>query len=196
MPDIATNRPFLSSILGAFRAHLALQKAAASITTAPATTSSTSTTTVSQQSAYSSTATSTHSTSTRPRPLTNKIGPTTIAKHARQIMSTSPTSAPNNTSPPTTTAMATSPSSCTSSSPPTNIPYRSAAAATATATARATASQRRGSDSSNEGFRDIAGAEKWYIGGRTARGEERFYKLQMVKRHRSADRLSFDRLSL
>ncbi|KAI5242064.1 hypothetical protein E4T47_03492 [Aureobasidium subglaciale] len=58
---------------------------------------------------------------------------------------------------------------------------------------------RRGSDSSSEGgmgYRDILGAEKWYIGGRTAAGEERFYKLSMVRRDTSADRLSADRLSL
>jgi hypothetical protein len=40
------------------------------------------------------------------------------------------------------------------------------------------------------------GAEKWYIGGRTAGGEERVYKLSMVKRPRSIDRLSLDRMSL
>jgi len=55
---------------------------------------------------------------------------------------------------------------------------------------------RRGSDSSNEGFHEVMGAEKWYIGGRTAAGEEKFYKLGMVKRHRSVDRLSLDRLSI
>jgi hypothetical protein len=55
---------------------------------------------------------------------------------------------------------------------------------------------RRGSDSSNEGFHEAIGAEKWYIGGRTAAGEEKFYKLGMVKRHRSVDRLSLDRLSI
>jgi len=56
--------------------------------------------------------------------------------------------------------------------------------------------QRRGSDSSSEGFRDTMGTEKWYIGGRTAAGEEKFYKLSMLKRPRSVDRLSLDRLSL
>jgi hypothetical protein len=55
---------------------------------------------------------------------------------------------------------------------------------------------RRGSDSSSEGFHEAMGAEKWYIGGRTATGEERYYKLGMVKRHRSADRLSLDKLSI
>lgn len=57
--------------------------------------------------------------------------------------------------------------------------------------------QRRGSDSSSDGgFRDALGGEKWYIGGRTAGGEERFYRLGMVKKERSGDRLSLDRLSL
>ena len=56
--------------------------------------------------------------------------------------------------------------------------------------------RRRGSDSSSEGFRDARGADKWYIGGRTAGGEERFFKLGVVKRVRSNDGLSLDRLSL
>ncbi|KAI8629344.1 hypothetical protein F5Y19DRAFT_78532 [Xylariaceae sp. FL1651] len=56
--------------------------------------------------------------------------------------------------------------------------------------------RRRGSDSSSEGFRDVLGADKWYIGGRTAGGEEKFFKLGVVKRVRSQDRLSLDRLSL
>lgn len=55
---------------------------------------------------------------------------------------------------------------------------------------------RRGSDSSSEGFRDVLGAEKWYIGGRTATGEEKFFKLGVIRRQRSQDRLSLDRLSL
>lgn len=56
--------------------------------------------------------------------------------------------------------------------------------------------RRRGSDSSSEGFRDVLGAEKWYVGGRTAGGEERFFKLGVVRRVRSNDGLSLDRLSL
>lgn len=57
-------------------------------------------------------------------------------------------------------------------------------------------SRRRGSDSSSEGFREVSGAEKLYIGGRTATGEEKFFKLGVVRRIRSGDRLSLDRLSL
>jgi len=56
--------------------------------------------------------------------------------------------------------------------------------------------RRRGSDSSSEGFRDVLGNEKWYIGGRTAGGEERFFKVGVVRRVRSNDGLSLDRLSL
>ncbi|TWU71053.1 hypothetical protein ED733_002510 [Metarhizium rileyi] len=56
--------------------------------------------------------------------------------------------------------------------------------------------RRRGSDSSSEGFRDAIGADKWYIGGRTAGGEEKFFKLGVVRRVRSNDGLSLDRLSL
>ena len=55
---------------------------------------------------------------------------------------------------------------------------------------------RRGSDSSSEGFRDAIGADKWYIGGRTATGEERFFQLGVIRRVRSNDGLSLDRLSL
>ncbi|KAG5983120.1 hypothetical protein E4U55_000764 [Claviceps digitariae] len=61
---------------------------------------------------------------------------------------------------------------------------------------RSTSGRRRGSDSSSEGFRDAIGADKWYIGGRTAGGEERFFKLGVVRRVRSNDGLSLDRLSL
>lgn len=60
----------------------------------------------------------------------------------------------------------------------------------------ATRRDRRGSDSSNEGFHEVKGAEKWYVGGRTAAGEEKYYKLGMIKRHRSVDRLSLDKLSI
>ncbi|KAL8408422.1 hypothetical protein RB594_007021 [Gaeumannomyces avenae] len=56
--------------------------------------------------------------------------------------------------------------------------------------------RRRGSDSSTEGFRNVRGADKWYIGGRTAAGEERFFKLGVMHRVRSNDRLSLDKLSL
>lgn len=59
-----------------------------------------------------------------------------------------------------------------------------------------TPGRRRGSDSSTEGFREVLGADKWYIGGRTAAGEEKFFKMGVMRRVRSNDGLSLDRLSL
>ncbi|RFU78482.1 hypothetical protein TARUN_3729 [Trichoderma arundinaceum] len=47
--------------------------------------------------------------------------------------------------------------------------------------------RRRGSDSSSEGFRDALGADKWYIGGRTAAGEEKFFKLGVIRRSELLD---------
>jgi hypothetical protein len=58
------------------------------------------------------------------------------------------------------------------------------------------ASDRRGSDSSSEGFREIIGREKWYIGGRTQGGEEKYFRLGVVRRRRSGGEMSLDRLSL
>lgn len=57
---------------------------------------------------------------------------------------------------------------------------------------------RRGSDSSSDsgGFREVRSAERWFIGGYSATGEERYYKLSMVKRDKSADRISTDQMSL
>lgn len=58
---------------------------------------------------------------------------------------------------------------------------------------------RRGSDSSSDsgGFREVrGGSERWFIGGLSATGEERYYKLSMVKRDKSADRISTDQMSL
>ncbi|KAI5777820.1 hypothetical protein EDC01DRAFT_719646 [Geopyxis carbonaria] len=55
---------------------------------------------------------------------------------------------------------------------------------------------RRSSSSSTEGFVEPPSGEKWWIGGRNSDGQERFYRLQPVRRHRSYDRLSVDRMSL
>ena len=41
----------------------------------------------------------------------------------------------------------------------------------------------------------MRGADKWYIGGRTATGEEKFFKLGVVRRVRSGDRLSAPRMT-
>lgn len=58
---------------------------------------------------------------------------------------------------------------------------------------------RRGSDCSSDsgGFREArGGSERWFVGGLSATGEERYYKLSMVKRDKSADRISTDQMSL
>ena len=82
-------------------------------------------------------------------------------------------------------------------STPANSHSFSASGGSSTPYAHTRGRQRRGSDSSNSsgGFIDAIGPEKWYIGGRTAGGEERFYRLGLVtagnnRRIGSADRLS------
>lgn len=85
-----------------------------------------------------------------------------------------------------------------SRSPPTAVSIRSprATAAAGVPIPNPSLARRRGSDSSSEGFRDVLGADKWYVGGRTSGGEERFFKLGVMRRVRSNDGLSLDRLSL
>ena len=197
--NTATNRTFFSNFLAAFRAHSAIQKAASSPSATPST----------QMSYAQATATS-----------TSAIGPstpnptTTTTSHSRSLT----TSTKPGSQPPFTTAVptavqaaqefqskrhhSTSPLSrspgpaahspaATSSTPTSNFPIGSPPISGRTG-------RRRGSDSSSEsgGFRDALGGEKWYIGGRTAAGEERFFQVGMVRRPRSVDRLSADRLSL
>ncbi|KAF2826103.1 hypothetical protein CC86DRAFT_25105 [Ophiobolus disseminans] len=163
---MTTNRPFFSGFLAAFRAQPALQKAAASQAASVASYTPPSTTSQNQS---------------RDTPSTTR----TI----------------------TTKTRSPSPGASTATVQPTNhfqptrqhaAPYHRSTSPTAKAFPIPGASQRgrRGSDSSSEGFHEAMGAEKWYIGGRTATGEERFYKLGMVKKHRSADRLSLDKLSI
>jgi len=175
-----TNRPFFGSFLSAFRAHGAsLQKTAAP---SPSTTTSTSTQST-QYSTQSNTAASSAPNgplalpiASQARSIITKAGPTTGATSVAIQAGHFQTSRQHHT------ASAYSP---TSTSP-------SAGALTPLQTRG-----RRGSDSSSEGFRETSlGADKWYIGGRTAGGEERVYKLSMVKRPRSIDRLSLDRMSL
>ncbi|KAK0121489.1 hypothetical protein ONS95_009783 [Cadophora gregata] len=132
------------------------------------------------QTAPSSTAQTAH-----PSPGTSPSQPRTITT------STKPSGA-------TTAALTTLHSPRTSNSPLSRSPGPSTSpvAENASAAKYITPRGRRGSDSSSEGFRDVLGAEKWYIGGRTAAGEERYFKLGVIKRHTSRDRLSLDRLSL
>ncbi|PBP18435.1 hypothetical protein BUE80_DR010813 [Diplocarpon rosae] len=163
---MSTQRPFFSNFLAAFRAHSALQ-------TGKATSSSSSST----QTASSYT--------------TSPSQPRTIS--APTSSSTSTASKPSGA---TTTALTSLHSPRTHSTSPLSRSPGSPAAEKEAQGRYMSSRARRGSDSSSEGFRDVMGAEKWYIGGRTAAGEERYFKLGVIKRQTSRDRLSLDRLSL
>lgn len=163
---MSSQRPFFSNFLAAFRAHSAIQQQSKA--------SSSSAVSPSSQSSHttnSGSSTTTNNAPSHPRSIATKTqGATTSALtqlHSPRTHSTSPLShSPGQGGP--------------SAAPGYSTSDR----------------MRRGSDSSSEGFRDVLGQEKWYIGGRTAAGEEKFFKLGVVKRHRSIDRLSLDRLSL
>ncbi|KAF2025295.1 hypothetical protein EK21DRAFT_76686 [Setomelanomma holmii] len=163
---MTTNRPFFGGFLAAFRAQPALQKAATSQAASVV--------------SYSPAAVSSQN--------QGKEQPSTTRTITTKTRSPSP-------------GANSSTVQATSHFQPTRqhaAPYHRSTSPTAKGFPIPGASQRsrRGSDSSSEGFHEAMGAEKWYIGGRTATGEERFYKLGMVKRHRSADRLSLDKLSI
>jgi hypothetical protein len=203
---MSTNRPFFSNFWATFRAHsAALPKSNSSISTTSSAAaavgsphsqtvwSSTSTTNPSQSSSTSASAPRTinskspnsNQTTTaplQPTPLHPALSP---LQHNVSPLTHGPRSPP---SPGLGLNSAGMPVYGPPNRPPPNYP-----------TASEARRNRRGSDSSSEGgmgYRDVLGAEKWYIGGRTAAGEERFYKLSMVRRDTSADRLSADRLSL
>lgn len=170
--SMSTNRPFFANILAAFRAHSAIQQASS----ASASTASTASAQVAHAATASTVGRSTTITPSSARSIVTKAGQTSgstaaavqAASHIHQ----------------SARQQSTSPLSRSPGSPRGNHFGTSSAA------------QRRDSSSSTEGFRDALGTEKWYIGGRNAAGEERFYRLGMARRHRSIDRLSLDRLSL
>jgi hypothetical protein len=171
-----TNRPFFGSFLSAFRAHNAnIQKTGVTSSPAGGPGSAAQSPYTQNNSASNTNTSNTSNTSTQARTITTKAGPTTGATSVAIQASHFQTSRQHSTS-----------------------PYsRSPGSPGAGALTPLQSRGRRGSDSSSEGFRESSlGAEKWYIGGRTAGGEERVYKLSMVKRPRSIDRLSLDRMSL
>ncbi|KAI4271743.1 MAG: hypothetical protein LQ337_005785 [Flavoplaca oasis] len=185
-----TNRPFLANFLAAFRAHSALT--ASKTSTSPPSVTTASTTSQFTLPSASSTAARTITTSTSPPPASqqqpnNHHANTSSPPHPSHLKS-------SNASPPITspaTALSTTAGHLShrtrhpsASPPPRSPPFTRVPA-------------RRGSDSSSEGgFREVLGGEKWYIGGRTATGEERFYRMGVVRREGSWERRSFDRLSL
>lgn len=200
------NRPFISNFLAAFRAH------SATLASAPSTITSPTAVIASAQAAWSSS-----SAYAPPRLDTRK---STASQPAKE----QPTSAQTATAKdPQTTAASTvstvyyphaplqhtvsplthgrSPPSPTNPVPTQPQQHQRGRTLQQFPTCQEAKRNRRGSDTSSEGgmgFRNTSRAadEKWYIGGRTAGGEERFYRLAMVTRDRSADRLSADRMSL
>ena len=169
-----TNRSFFANFLAAFRAHSAIQQA--NSTTANASSAHT----ASSTSASASTAFS----ASNARAISTKAGSGAGATSAAvQAAGHLQSARQQSTSP-----LPRSPRSARSP--------RSSAGPPGSPIGGGSSRRRRSSSSSTEGFRDALGAEKWYIGGRNAAGEETFYRLGMARRHRSFDRLSVDRVSL
>ncbi|QIX01794.1 hypothetical protein AMS68_007311 [Peltaster fructicola] len=194
---MSSQRPFLSNFLAIFRTHTPpIAKSAPSLTAAA------STATASAQNLWTAatavplkqSSQSVDKPVTSPRPINAKSGaynPATSSAADRQLQaSISPLQ--HNVSPQTHLPRSPSSGSLPMYGPP-NKPQPSYP------TLHETRRARRGSDSSSDsgGFREVrSGGEKWYIGGITASGEEKYYKLGMVRRERSADRISADQLSL
>ncbi|KAK4542707.1 hypothetical protein LTR36_006279 [Oleoguttula mirabilis] len=198
-----TQRPFLSNFLAAFRAHSQpLWKASASISSSNTVTSAATIWTSAQPAKASSPGSENAIAS--PRPINPKANPyntsTSTAAQDRQLQaSLSPLQ--HNVSPQTHLPRSPPSPGLPVYGPP-NKPGMQSSYPTCqeTSLSRNSRARRRGSASSSDsgGFREVRGGagETWFIGGRTAGGEEKYYKLSMVKRDRSSDRISADRLSL
>ncbi|RAL11621.1 uncharacterized protein BO97DRAFT_91361 [Aspergillus homomorphus CBS 101889] len=179
---MSTNRPFLANFLAAFRAQSTYK---ASTAGTQSTSASISSAQISQSAARaiatkasnnpeaSAASSSTahhyhHHSPSHSRPHSHQRGPLSPGQSQEQ---------PSPASPPPSSA-ATPPQAAVASSSPPPTP----AASNPIPITNSHGRQRRGSDSSSGsgGFRDALGPEKWYIGGRTPGGEERFYRLGMV----------------
>ncbi|KAK4631835.1 hypothetical protein CLAFUW4_03094 [Fulvia fulva] len=187
-----TQRPFLGNFLAAFRVHSQpLSKSTPSISTSAAAASSATIWTATPQQPQKASSPGPETTATSPKPINVKSNPyaqTATAAQERQLVSSlSPLQ--HNVSP--ATHLPRSPPSPGPVYGPQNKPQPNYPSA------QDVRRSRRGSDSSSEGFREVRGAgEKWFIGGLTANGDERYYKLSMVKRDKSLDRISTDQMSL
>ncbi|KAF1827367.1 uncharacterized protein K489DRAFT_375453 [Dissoconium aciculare CBS 342.82] len=194
---MSTQRPFFANFLAAFRAHpTQIPKITSSITPSAAVASSaTIWTSASAQQLSKPSPSTTETTPSSPRPINTKSNPYTQTNGApvqdRQLVaSLSPLQ--HNVSPQTHL-----PRSPSSPGLPTYGPHNKPQSSYPTC--QEARRGRRGSDSSFDsgGFREVrGGGEKWFIGGLTANGEEKYYKLSMIKRDRSWDRISADQLSL
>jgi hypothetical protein len=193
---MSTNRPFFASFLSAFRARSGFQKASTSATGAVSGASlskahkAAAMSTAQNVAASSMMSQSNTSQGTSPQP-TSSVSPWDI-KGDTKLAGPSATSV----SPVAVSYQRQHHHHHHHNSPGTSPgPSRGFRNGALSPTSNAT-SRRRGSDSSSEGFREIMGPEKWFIGGRTTAGEEKFYRLEMIRKPRSLDRLSADRLSI
>ncbi|KAH9826398.1 hypothetical protein Tdes44962_MAKER03530 [Teratosphaeria destructans] len=196
-----TQRPFLSNFLAAFRAHSqTLPKPSPSISSTATATSTASIWSAAQPPKPTQSSQPVEPAATSPRPITQKsttysTTTTTTAAQDRQLqVSLSPLQ--HTVSPQTHL-----PRSPSSPGLPVYGPPNKPTQDFPTSSWSSSSSRRRGSDSSDGsgGFREVrTGGEKWFVGGRTAGGEERYYQLRMVKRDRdrSIGAVSADQLSL
>lgn len=189
-----TQRPFFANFFSAFRARSSPTFQAKSSTTTGAITPS-----ILSASAHVSTTIATATSASGPRNITTKAVSDTSAQgnHAATISQPIKTGAPSPFG--ATTLTSGSPGTTFYRRPPSPSPHGHNLALSPPGHSNpiARGRQRRDSGSSNSsgGFMDAMGSEKWYVGGRTATGEERFYQLSLVsgsdgKRVRSLDRLS------
>ncbi|RAQ74397.1 hypothetical protein COH20_011858 [Aspergillus flavus] len=179
---MSTNRPFLANFLAAFRAQ-STYKASAAGSQSATTSSSLSPTQISQSARAIATKASNSGASSEAASTTHyhhhhhhhHHSSSAGASHSRPH---SHTRSPLNQSSPA----GDSPVPSSSATPPAPSSPATPASSNPIPIANGPDRQRRGSDSSNGsgGFRDALGPEKWYIGGRTPGGEERFYRLGMV----------------
>ncbi|KXL49645.1 hypothetical protein M433DRAFT_62192 [Acidomyces richmondensis BFW] len=196
-----TQRPFLSNFLAAFRAHShPLPKAPSSMSSSAAVAPTAAIWTAAQSSKPSPQSPAAENATTSPRPIHPKAQQynaqsSTVASDRQLHTSLSPLQ--HSVSPQTHLPRSPSSTGLPMYAPP-NKPQPEYPTCQQTSFSGSRA-RRRGSDSSSDsgGFREVRGnADIWYVGGRTAGGDERYYKLSMVKRDRSLDRISADQLSL
>ena len=182
-----TNRPFFANFFAVFRAHSAVTKASSTATNSNITTTTSTTTsspfaaqTVPGSAARTITTKAASSNQTQTSPGVTTAAVQAANQHLRQASS----------SPQTHTHTPSSFGGRHTNQSPLQSP--------ASPTRTSGWARRRGSDSSSDsgGFREVLGAEKWYVGGRTAGGDERFLALKMVRKEGSWERRSADQLSL
>ncbi|GKZ16939.1 hypothetical protein AbraIFM66951_010656 [Aspergillus brasiliensis] len=182
---MSTNRPFLANFLAAFRAQSTYKASTAGSQSATAGPSSSLSSTQISQGAR---AIATKASSGNAAAASSDASPSTTTHHYHHHSTTSASSS-SHSRPHSHQRSPLNPSESSPASPVPPQPQQQVASSPPTPAAsnpipitNNQGRQRRGSDSSSGsgGFRDALGPEKWYIGGRTPGGEERFYRLGMV----------------